>query len=92
MTAYDIAIIGAGPGGLACALKAVEFGLSYILLEKGQNAFQGIIDSYPKGKKVYPTIPKGDSGPFPVEELMPDENKRPVEDYLAKIGAFIEKH
>lgn len=92
MTAYDVAIIGAGPGGLACALKAVEFGFSYVLLEKGQNAFQGIIDSYPRGKKVYPTIPKGDSGPFPVEELMPDENKRPVEDYLAKIGACIEKH
>jgi len=92
MTAYDIAIIGAGPGGLACALKAVELGLSYILLEKGQNAFQGIIDSYPRGKKVYPTIPKGDSGPFPVEQLMPDGNNKPVEDYLAKIEACIEKH
>ena len=92
MTAYDIAIIGAGPGGLACALKAVELGLSYILLEKGHNAFQGIIDSYPRGKKVYPTIPKGDSGPFPVEELMPDGSNRPVEDYLEKIKACIEKH
>ena len=60
MTAYDIAIIGAGPGGLACALKAVELGLSYILLEKGPKAFQGIVDSYPRGKKVYPTIPKGE--------------------------------
>jgi hypothetical protein len=43
--------VGADPGGLACALKAVEPGLSYILLEKGQNAFRGIIDSYPRGKK-----------------------------------------
>lgn len=58
MTADDIAIIGAGPGGLACALKAVELGLSYILLEKGQNAFQGIIDSYPRGKKCIRRFPK----------------------------------
>ena len=92
MTVYDIAIIGAGPGGLACALKAVELGLSHILLEKGHNIFQGIIDSYPRGKKVYPTIPKGESGPFPVEELMPDEANRPVEEYLEKIGACIQKH
>jgi len=92
MTVYDIAIIGAGPGGLACALKAVELGFSYILLEKGQNAFQGIIDSYPRGKKVYPTIPKGENGPFPIEELTPDGSNRPVEEYLAKIEACIEKH
>jgi thioredoxin reductase len=92
MTVYDIAIIGAGPGGLACALKAVERGFSHILLEKGQNAFQGIIDSYPRGKKVYPTIPKGESGPFPVEDLMPDGVNRPVEEYLEKIGACIQKH
>jgi thioredoxin reductase len=92
MTAYDIAIIGAGPGGLACALKAVELGLSYILLEKGRNVFQGIIDSYPRGKKVYPTIPKGESGPFPVEDLMPDGTNKPVEEHLAKIESFIEIH
>ena len=91
MTAYDIAIIGAGPGGLACALKAAEFGLSYILLEKGRQAFQGIIDSYPRGKKVYPTIPKGESGPFALEELTPDGANKPVEEYVEKIEACIEK-
>jgi len=89
MTAYDIAIIGAGPGGLACALKAAEHGLSYVLLEKGDNAFQGIIDSYPRGKKVYPTIPKSETGPFPVKDLMPDETNKPVEEYLAKVEACI---
>ena len=88
MTAYDVAIIGAGPGGLACALKAAELGLSYLLLEKGQNAFQGIIDSYPRGKKVYPTIPKGESGPFPVEDLTPDESNKPVEEYLKLQGRY----
>jgi thioredoxin reductase len=92
MSTHDIAIIGAGPGGLACALKATELGLAYILLEKGRNAFQGIIESYPRGKKVYPTIPKGEPGPFPVEDLMPDETNKPVEEYLAKVKACIEKY
>lgn len=32
---YDIIIIGAGPIGIACALKAKKSGLSYLVLEKG---------------------------------------------------------
>ena len=41
MDRYDVAIVGAGPGGLACAVKAQELGLSYVLLEKGKNVMQG---------------------------------------------------
>ncbi len=92
MDIYDVAIIGAGPGGLACAIKAIEFKLSYVILEKGANVFQGIIDSYPRGKKVYPTIPKGEEGPFPVEDLQPNHDNEPVEDYLDKIRICIEKY
>jgi len=58
MTLYDMAVIGAGPSGLACAIRAAEMGLKYLVLEKGSHVFQGIIDSYPRGKKVYPTIPR----------------------------------
>jgi len=90
MGTYDVAIVGAGPGGLACAIKAKELGLTCVLLEKGGSVLQGIIDSYPKGKKVYPTIPKGQSGPFPVQDLEP--NNEPVEEYVAKIRGCIEKH
>jgi thioredoxin reductase len=92
MNIYDVAIIGAGPGGIACAIRATALGLSYILLEKGSQVFQGIIDSYPRGKKVYPTIPKGESGPFPIAELMPDPNNEPIEEYLAKIQACLDKY
>lgn len=90
MYVYDVAIIGAGPGGLACAIKAKELGLRYVILEKGTSVFQGIIDSYPKGKKVYPTIPKGETGPFPIEDLEPSHE--PVEEYVAKINARVGKH
>jgi thioredoxin reductase len=89
MDTYDVVIVGAGPGGLACAIKAKEMGLSYVVLEKGESVLQGIIDSYPSGKKVYPTIPKGQSGPFPVPELEP--SNEPVEEYVAKVKSCVEK-
>ena len=91
MDTYDVAIVGAGPGGLACAIKAAELGLKYVILEKGGRVFQGIIDSYPRGKKVYPTIPKGAGGPFPITDLEPDADKKPVEEYQAKIEACVEQ-
>jgi len=90
MNAYDVAIVGAGPGGLACAIKAKEMGLNYVILEKGQNILQGIIDSYPSGKKVYPTIPKGQSDHFPTPDLEP--SNEPVEEYVAKVKSSIAKH
>ena len=91
MNVYDLAIIGAGPGGLACAIKAIERGLSYVLIEKGSRVFQGIIDSYPRSKKVYPTIPKGQQGPFPIESIAPHPDNKPVEDYIEQIEACVAK-
>lgn len=91
MQIHDVIIIGAGPGGLGCAIKAAESGLSYMLLEKGRSVFQGIVDSYPRGKKVYPTIPKTSSDPFPIPDLEPSASNEPVEEYVAKIEACVER-
>ena len=85
---YDIVIIGAGPGGIAAGILAQKANLSYVILEKGKRALQGIIDSYPRGKRVYPTIPKGESGPFPVPELTPPKEKVPVERYVDQMEAM----
>jgi len=52
MGAYDLVIIGAGPGGLASGIKAKELGLSHAIIERGSNICQGIIDSYPKMSKA----------------------------------------
>lgn len=86
---HDIIIIGAGPGGIAAAVKAKEADKSYVVLEKGARAMQGIIDSYPKGKKVYPTIPKYLEGPFPIDGLTPPPEKIPVEAYVDQVEGFI---
>ncbi len=85
---FDIVIIGAGPGGIAAAVTAKEAGRSYVVLEKGPRPLQGIIDSYPKGKKVYPTIPKYLTGPFPIDGLTPPPEKIPVEAYVDQVETF----
>jgi len=65
MQTVDIGIIGAGPGGLACAIRAQEHGLSFFIIEKGSCIFQGIIDSYPKGKRSMPLFPEAKPGRLP---------------------------
>jgi thioredoxin reductase len=89
---YDVLIIGAGPGGVAAGYAAGQKGYSHIILEKGKQVFQGIIDSYPKGKKVYPTIPKGEDKVFPVDGLTPPAEKIPVEKYIEQAEAFAGLH
>lgn len=90
MDAYDVAIVGAGPGGLAAAIKAKELGLFFVVLEKGESILQGIIDTYPGGKKVYPTIPKGASEIFPSPDLEPANE--PVEVYVDKVRNNLAAH
>jgi len=89
---YDVLIIGAGPGGVAAGYTAGQRGYSHIILEKGKGVFQGIIDSYPKGKKVYPTVPKGEDKVFQVEGLTPPAEKIPVEKYIEQAEAFASLH
>jgi thioredoxin reductase len=86
----DMVIVGSGPGGMAAGILAKQNNLSYVILEKGRNPMQGIIDTYPKGKKVYPTIPKRYTQPFPVEEVRPPEERVPVETYIDQARCVME--
>lgn len=81
---YDLIIVGSGPGGIAAGLLAKEQNRSCLIVEKGSHTMQGIIDTYPKGKKVYPTIPKRCTAPFPVKAIEPPPEKVPVEAYVAQ--------
>jgi thioredoxin reductase len=47
----DLMIVGAGPAGLAAALRAKELGLSYVVLEQATVAAS--IKSFPRGKLVF---------------------------------------
>jgi thioredoxin reductase (NADPH) len=46
----DVVIVGAGPAGLAAALRAKELGLRYVVLDKG--ALGGTVRSFPRQKLV----------------------------------------
>lgn len=89
MQTYDIGIVGAGPGGIASAIQAQKHNLSFFIIERGRRVFQGIIDSYPKGKKVYATIPRSETGPFPIQAVAPAPGKPPVEEYVDAIESLV---
>lgn len=48
--AFDLVIVGAGPAGLACSLRATELGLSFVVLE--QDELGGTVAKYPRRKLV----------------------------------------
>ena len=48
---YEIAVVGAGPGGLSAAARAAALGISHVLLEKS-SAIAATIQKYQKGKHV----------------------------------------
>ena len=48
---YDVAIIGAGPGGASAAICAHDKGLRYLCFEQGK--VMATIDAYPRGKYVF---------------------------------------
>ncbi len=47
----DLLIVGSGPAGLACALRADELGLRYAVLEQSDR-IGGAVATYPRGKLV----------------------------------------
>jgi thioredoxin reductase len=47
----DVAIVGAGPAGIAAALRAKELGLRFVVVERGSVAES--IRSFPRGKLVF---------------------------------------
>lgn len=87
---YDVIIIGGGPAGLATAYLCHKHGLSYLVLESGKAVFQGIANTYPQGKLVYPSKPKDAPEPFMVDELRPPDKPVTVESYLQYIQHFVQ--
>lgn len=87
---YDVIIVGGGPAGLATAYLCHKHQLSYLVLETGKAIFQGIANTYPEGKLVYPSRPKDAPEPFMVDELRPPDKPVTVESYLQYVQHFVQ--
>jgi thioredoxin reductase len=87
---YDVVIVGGGPGGIAAAYLCHKNGLSHLLIESGKSVFQGIANTYPEGKNVYPSKPKESPEPFMVEELRPPDKPVTVEKYIQYVQHFVQ--
>lgn len=79
----DLAIVGAGPAGIAAALQAKKAGLSYLLLD--QESLGGTILSYPR-KKLVMTAPMDfpGYGKVKLKEILKEELLEIFEDVLSK--------
>jgi thioredoxin reductase len=87
---YDVLIVGGGPAGVAAAFLCHKKGLHYLLIESGKGIFQGIANTYPEGKNVYPSKPKENLEPFLVEELRPPDKPVAVEKYIQYVQHFVQ--
>ncbi|HEX4954152.1 MAG TPA: NAD(P)-binding domain-containing protein [Thermoanaerobaculia bacterium] len=81
----DVAIVGAGPAGLAAALTATENRLSYAVLEQ-QPDLGGTIYNYPRRKLTH-TQPVE----LPLYGLL-EKDEYSKEELLALFGGLVERH
>ncbi len=86
----DVLIVGGGPAGVAAAYLCHKQGLNYLIIESGKGVFQGIANTYPEGKNVYPSKPKENPEPFLVEELRPPDKPVAVEKYIQYVQHFVQ--
>jgi thioredoxin reductase (NADPH) len=84
----ELAIVGAGPAGLAAAYEASRLGLSYVVIER-----RGIGDSisqYPIGMEFFSDLAKIR---LPGMTLSKPNFRKPTrEEYLAALGVYVEEH
>ena len=86
MNVYDVAIVGAGPCGLACGIEAKANNLSYIILEKGN--ITESIRRYPINMTFFSTAEMIEIGEVPFTSL----NMRPSRTEALKYYRRVSDH
>src|SRR6476661_5690413 len=75
MEHFDIIIVGAGPIGLNCGIKAQQAGLSYLIIDKG--CLVNSIYNYPQNMTFFSTSEKLEIGgvPFVSNNIKPTRSE-----------------
>jgi thioredoxin reductase (NADPH) len=88
MKNYDIVVIGAGPIGLACGIKAKEAGLSYLILDKG--CLVNSLYNYPQNMTFFSTSEKLEIGGVPFVSNNPKPTRAEALEYYRRIALKFE--
>jgi thioredoxin reductase (NADPH) len=83
-TDYDILIIGAGPIGMACAIEALNAGLSYVIVEKG--ALVNSLYNYPVFMTFFSTSQKLEIGGVPFVSISNKPNRNEALEYYRRVA------
>lgn len=83
-------IIGAGPIGMACAIKAQEAGLSYVIVEKG--AMVNSLYNYPVFMTFFSTSQKLEIGGVPFVSINPKPNRNEAVEYYRRVAEKFSLH
>ena len=81
---YDIIIIGGGPIGLACGIKAQQAGLSYVIIEKG--CLVNSLYNYPQNMTFFSTSEKLEIGDVPFVSNNPKPTRSEALEYYRRVA------
>ena len=80
----DVAIIGAGPIGLACAIEIKKLGLSYAVFEKG--CLVNSLYHYPQTMTFFSTSERLEIGGLPFMSLLPKPGRAEALEYYRRVA------
>ncbi|MEM8892969.1 MAG: YpdA family putative bacillithiol disulfide reductase [Bacteroidota bacterium] len=83
MESFDIAIIGAGPIGLACGIEAKKAGLSHVIIDKG--CLVNSIYNYPHNMTFFSTSDRLEIGNVPFISHNPKPTRPEALEYYRRV-------
>ena len=83
MEKYDVAIIGAGPIGLACAIEFKKAGLNYLIIEKG--CLVNSLYHYPMNMTFFSTSERLEIGDVPFISSNPKPTRVEALEYYRRV-------
>src|SRR6188474_3764001 len=84
MEKFDVAIIGAGPIGLACAIACTKHSLSYVVIDKG--TLVNSLYNYPLNMTFFSTSERLEIGDVPFISHGPKPNRVEALEYFRRVS------